>query len=74
MRYEVAVYRPPSEADSYLLQATIGCSWNHCIYCATYEDKQYRVRPVVEIVEDIAMAGRTFGDRVRKVFIMDGDA
>jgi len=53
MRYEVAVYRPPSEADSYLLQATIGCSWNHCIYCATYEDKQYRVRIREQITSSI---------------------
>jgi radical SAM superfamily enzyme YgiQ (UPF0313 family) len=74
MRYEGSVYRPPSEADSYLLQATIGCSWNHCTYCATYQEKEYRVRPVAETLEDIAMAGRAFGADVRKVFVMDGDA
>ncbi|MGB2986672.1 MAG: radical SAM protein [Phycisphaerae bacterium] len=74
MRYEGTVYRPPSEADSYLLQATIGCSWNHCTYCATYQGKQFRVRPLDETLEDIAMAGSAFGDRVRKVFVMDGDA
>ena len=74
MRYEGSVYRPPSEASSYLLQATIGCSWNHCTYCATYHDKQYRVRPLAETLEDIAMAGQAFGERVRKVFVMDGDA
>ena len=74
MRYVGTVYRPPSEANSYLLQATIGCSWNHCTYCATYEGKQFRVRPLGETLEDIAMAGRAFGGRVRKVFVMDGDA
>ncbi len=74
MRYVGAVYRPPSEANSYLLQATIGCSWNHCTYCATYEGKQFQVRPVDETLEDVAMAGRAFGARVRKVFVMDGDA
>lgn len=74
VRYVGTVYRPPSEANSYLLQATIGCSWNHCTYCATYEGKQFRVRPLDETLEDIAMAGREFGDRVRKVFVMDGDA
>jgi radical SAM superfamily enzyme YgiQ (UPF0313 family) len=74
MRYEGAVYRPPSEAESYLLQATIGCSWNCCTYCATYHDKTYRVRPLDETLEDIAMAGQAFGPRVRKVFVMDGDA
>lgn len=74
MRYVGSVYRPPSEAGSFLLQATIGCSWNHCTYCAIYREKQYRVRPLSETLEDITMAGRTFGDQVRKVFVLDGDA
>jgi len=74
MRYVGTVYRPPSEANSYLLQATIGCSWNRCTYCATYRDKQFRVRPLSETLEDIAMAGHSFGTGVRKVFVMDGDA
>jgi radical SAM superfamily enzyme YgiQ (UPF0313 family) len=74
MRYVEPVFRPPSEANSYLLQATIGCSWNHCTYCAMYQTKEYRVRPLAEILEDIAMAGASFGAQVRKVFVMDGDA
>lgn len=74
MRYAGTVYRPPSEANSFLLQATIGCSWNHCTYCAMYRDKQFRVRPLAETLEDIATAGRAFGAQVRKVFVMDGDA
>ena len=74
MRYVEPVYRPPSEAGSFLLQATIGCSWNHCTYCAMYRQKQYAVRPADEILEDIAQAGRSFADEVRKVFVLDGDA
>ncbi len=74
MRYVGTVYRPPSEAYSYLLQATIGCSWNHCTYCVMYRGKEYRVRPLAETLEDIAEAGRRFGDQVRKVFVMDGDS
>lgn len=74
MRYVEPVFRPPSEANSLLLQATIGCSWNHCTYCAMYRSKQYQVRPLSETLEDIAMAGRAFGDQVRKVFVLDGDA
>jgi radical SAM superfamily enzyme YgiQ (UPF0313 family) len=74
MRYVEPVFRPPSEAGSFLLQATVGCSWNHCTYCAMYRDKQYRVRPLSETLEDIAMAGSAFGDQVRKVFVLDGDA
>lgn len=74
MRYEGRVYRPPSESDALLLQATIGCSWNHCTYCDMYRDKHYRVRELHECIEDLATAERLAGDRVDKLFVMDGDA
>jgi radical SAM superfamily enzyme YgiQ (UPF0313 family) len=74
MRYEGSIYRPPSEADAYILQATIGCSWNHCTYCDMYRAKKYRVRPLEEVLQDIEEAKQAFGDEVRKVFVADGDA
>jgi len=75
MRYTGKIYRPPSEADSYILQATIGCSWNNCTYCDMYRDKPvFRLRPLAAVLEDVALAGRAHGDRVDKVFIADGDA
>lgn len=74
MRYEGSIYRPPSEANSYILQATVGCSWNHCTYCDMYRDKQFRVRAQAETLEDIAMAARVYGERIDKVFVADGDA
>jgi radical SAM superfamily enzyme YgiQ (UPF0313 family) len=74
MRYEGQIYRPPSEARSYILQATVGCSWNHCTYCAMYRDKQFRVRELDATLADIEAARRTFGDDVQKVFVADGDA
>jgi len=73
MRYEGDIYRPPSEAESYILQATIGCSWNHCTYCDMYRRKSFRVRPLEETLEDVAEAGRRYGDAVDKVFVADGD-
>jgi len=74
VRYEGSIYRPPSEANSYILQATIGCSWNHCTYCDMYRAKQFRVRAIEETLEDIAEASRLHGERIDKVFVADGDA
>ncbi len=75
MEYTGKLYRPPSEAHSYILQATIGCSWNACTYCDMYRDKRvFRVRPLDESLDHLDQAGSLYGDRVEKVFIADGDA
>src|ERR1700733_4437348 len=74
MRYEGKLYRPPSEADAYILQATIGCSWNHCTYCDMYRDKTFRVRPLADSLADLDDAAKRFGGDVDKVFVADGDA
>lgn len=74
IRYEGTLYRPPSEADSLILQATIGCSYNECAFCGMYRDKRFRVRPLVELEREIAWARDTAGEHVRKVFLADGDA
>jgi len=73
MRYEGSVYRPPSEARSYILQCTVGCTHNRCTFCAMYKDKKYRVRTMEEILADIKMAQQYYKD-VLKVFLADGDA
>lgn len=72
MRYEGSIYRPFSEANSYLLQCTIGCSHNLCTFCGMYKDKRYRIRSIAEIKEDIGMARARYGD-CEKVFLCDGD-
>ncbi|MDD3853052.1 MAG: radical SAM protein [Syntrophomonadaceae bacterium] len=73
MRYEGNVFRPPSEARSYILQCTVGCTHNRCTFCAMYKDKKYHVRSLEEIKTDIRMAKQYYGD-VEKVFLADGDA
>ena len=73
MRYDQPLFRPPSEADSFILQATLGCSWNACTYCAMYRGKRYQVRPLDEVLADIAEASARFAEDVRHVFVADGD-
>lgn len=73
MRYEGNIFRPFSEANSYLLQCTIGCSHNSCTFCGMYKDKKFRIRDLDDILSDIKMAAEAYGD-LEKVFLCDGDA
>ena len=73
MRYHGTVVRPPSEADSYILQITYGCSHNRCTFCGTYPDKPFQARPTEEILEDIETA-RAVIPQTRRVFLADGNA
>jgi radical SAM superfamily enzyme YgiQ (UPF0313 family) len=74
MRYEGRIFRPPSEAESYILQATIGCSWNKCVYCDMYRDKTFRVRALEETLDDLSAAAHATAGRIDKMFVADGDA
>lgn len=73
MRYEGTIYRPPSEAYSLLIQATIGCPHNKCTFCRMYKGVKFRVRPVAEIKEDLLEAYKTYGPFVQSVFFPDGN-
>ena len=75
MRYTGKIYRPPSEHDALILQATIGCSWNNCTYCDMHRDKPtFRLRDLDEARADLRMAAETYGHRIQKLFIADGNA
>lgn len=73
MRYDEPLYRPPVESNSLIIQATIGCPHNRCTFCAMYKMKKYRVRPVLEIKEDIDTARKVWADPP-SVFIADGNS
>ena len=72
VKYEGGIIRPPSEASSLLLQVTVGCSHNKCIFCPAYKKKKFRMKSYDEILEDILEASRW--RTAEKVFLCDGDA
>jgi len=72
MQYEGNVIRPPSEADSIILQVTVGCSHNRCTFCGAYQDVGFRIKSEEEILADLAFAAR-YMQRQRRLFLADGD-
>jgi radical SAM superfamily enzyme YgiQ (UPF0313 family) len=73
MHYEGAIFRPPSEAESILLQVTIGCSHNKCHFCAAYREKRFRIQDDEIIRQDIRYAAKHLS-QIKRVFLCDGDA
>ncbi|OGS21068.1 MAG: hypothetical protein A2252_04020 [Elusimicrobia bacterium RIFOXYA2_FULL_39_19] len=71
--YEGTVIRPPSEADSLILQVTLGCTDNSCIFCPAYKEKKYKVKDFALIERDIKRAAKAMPD-TRRIFLADGDA
>jgi radical SAM superfamily enzyme YgiQ (UPF0313 family) len=73
MKYEGMIYRPPSEADSLILQVTVGCSYNRCTFCGAFQGKSFRLKSLGEVKEDIDEVS-LYGTKIRRVFLADGDA
>lgn len=73
MHYSGAVYRPPSEAHSLIVQCTLGCSHNKCAFCIMYKEKQFAINPLEQVLSDLAEA-RTYYSRIERIFLADGDA
>jgi radical SAM superfamily enzyme YgiQ (UPF0313 family) len=73
LHYEGNIIRPPSEANSILLQVTVGCSRNRCTFCGTYRGERFRIKPEEIVREDIAFAA-SHCRRQRRLFLCDGDA
>jgi len=72
MDYEGIIIRPPSEADSIILQVTVGCSHNRCTFCGTYKDVRFRIKDAATVENDLAFAAQ-YCRRQKRVFLADGD-
>jgi len=74
LRYEGSIWRPPSEARSLILQATVGCSHNACIFCISYKTKKYRIRGATGIQSDLDSLPSHYKNQITRVFLADGNA
>lgn len=73
IQYDEPVFRPPGEARSAILQATIGCSWNKCAFCEMYTSKQFKTRGFDELKSEIEILSKAYKG-VKKIFLADGNA
>ncbi len=73
MNYQGIIIRPPSEANSLILQVTVGCTHNKCTFCPTYKDVKFRLKSTEIIEKDIEYARKRWGSLVRRIFLCDGD-
>ena len=71
--YDMPLFRPPSEGDNFIIQATLGCSFNQCSFCAMYRSKHYVERPLDEVCANIRTAAADWPE-AQRVFLADGDA
>ncbi|MFW5752689.1 MAG: radical SAM protein [Planctomycetota bacterium] len=72
MHYEGHVIRPPSEAESLILQVSVGCSHNACSFCGTYRGVRFHPTASARIAADLDWAA-THHPHTRRVFLCDGD-
>ncbi len=73
INYHEPLFRPPSEAHSLIIQATLGCAWNKCAFCEMYSSKQFQARKEEDIFADIESMS-PYSNHYRKVFLADGNA
>ncbi len=72
MDYVGSIFRPPSEAYSMIIQATVGCSHNKCTFCGSFKEKDYYIKDLKTIKADIDEAS-SYRNSFDKVFLADGD-
>lgn len=72
MEYDMPLFRPPSEARSLIFQVTIGCSWNRCLFCASYKTKNFLVRPFEDVERDVVEMSGLY-PKTKRIFLADGD-
>lgn len=73
IKYEGTIYRPPSEYDSLIIQATIGCPHNKCNFCNMYKDRKFHIKKLEEIKKELDYVKSKYGNSIEKIFFGDGN-
>lgn len=71
--YDEPVFRPPAEARSAIIQATLGCSWNKCAFCEMYTSKKFKVKAIKVLKKEIEILSKYYSG-AKKIFLADGNA
>ncbi len=71
MTFRIGPIRPPSEAESLLLQVTNGCTWNKCKFCQLYRGTKFKAYSADSIKADIDNMVR-LADNIKKYQASDG--
>lgn len=72
MNYEGKMYRPWIEADSLLIQTTIGCTHNKCTFCNMFREKCFRIKDIEEIFAYIEEV-KQYAPHIHSIFLTDGN-
>ena len=68
MHFTGQVWRPPFEAHNALLQVTSGCMHHKCKFCSLYDGTPFRMSPMNEVEEDLALLKQVY-PRAKRVFL-----
>lgn len=71
--YDYPLYRPPSEAYSLILQITLGCSHNGCVFCGMYQSKKFHIKSIEQVKQEMDMFATRYA-HIDKIFLADGNA
>lgn len=73
MKYTGPTYRPPGEANTLLLQVTVGCAHNQCTFCTMYQDTPFSIENIDQIEKDLLEA-KSRDASIERIFLVNGDA
>lgn len=72
MHFTGRTWRPPYEANSYIIQLTSGCTYGKCSFCNLYKDEPFCLSPLSEFEEDLAEI-KKYQPGARRIFLTGGN-